>query len=64
MQAADQEAEIRNLRCQTATLADDSETARIRAVKADERMHEMDQETQQLRDSTAQALTEKQVHSS
>ena len=62
LQAADQEAEIRNLRCQIATLADDSETAHIRAVKAEERMYQMEQETRQLRDSAAQALTEKQVH--
>jgi len=60
-QAANKEAEVRTLQCQAATLADDSETAQIRAAKAEGRMHESHEEMQNLRQSAAQALAKEQV---
>lgn len=61
MQAAEQEAEIRSLRCQAATLADDAETAQLQAEKAARRMHELHAETERLRDCTSQACAKEEV---
>ena len=61
MQAADREAEVRSLRCQAATLADDAETAQLRADRAEHRMHELHEETQRLRDSASQSCANEQV---
>ncbi|KAL0044645.1 hypothetical protein WJX82_003896 [Trebouxia sp. C0006] len=63
-QAADREAEVRSLRCQHATLADDSETAQLRAAKAESQMHDMHVETQHLRDAASQAIAQEQAASS
>ncbi len=60
-QAADREAEVRSLRCQHATLADDSETAQLRVAKAESQMHNMLVETQHLRDAASQAIAQEQV---
>lgn len=61
MQAAEQEAEIRSLRCQAATLADDAETAQLQAENAARRMHELHVETEHLRESTSQARAKEEV---
>lgn len=61
MQAAEREAELRSLHCQAATLADDAETAQLRAEKAERRMHELHEETQRLRESASQACAKEQV---
>ncbi|KAA6425700.1 MAG: hypothetical protein FRX49_04597 [Trebouxia sp. A1-2] len=63
-QAADREAEVRSLRCQHATLADDSETAQLRAAKAESQMQDMLVETQHLRDAASQAIAQQQGASS
>lgn len=61
MQAADREAEVRDLRCQAATLADDAETAQLRAKRAESRMHELNEETERLRGTASQACAKEQV---
>ena len=61
IQAADREAEVRSLRCQAATLADDAETAQLQAERAERRMHELHEETEHLRDSASQACAKEQV---
>lgn len=60
-QAADQEAEVRSLHCQLATLADDSETALLRAAQADSRAAESLREAEQLRQAVSLADTTAQV---
>lgn len=61
LQVAEQEAELRSLRCQTATLADDAETAQLRAARAESRMNELHEQTEHLLESAAQAATNEQV---
>lgn len=61
LQAADREAEVRSLHCQAATLADDAETAQLRAERAESRMHELHEETGQLRDTASQSCAKEQV---
>lgn len=61
MQAADREAEVRSLRCQAAMLADDAETAQLRADRAESRMRELHESTERLRGSSSQACAKEQV---
>ena len=61
IQAADRESEVRSLHCQAATLADDAETAQLQTERAERRMHELQEETERLRDSASQACAKEQV---
>ena len=60
-QAAEQEAEVRNLHCQLATLADDSETSLLRASQADTQAAKVRQEADQLRQAASEAINKEQV---